>query len=223
MRRVISLSILCAAFSLNLAMAQESPVAQANGADVSTTAPATAGQESASPAVDADGNAVKTTVVAPEIVILQKIEEELKQKYKNEIFDPPAIQSLIYTPSQQSLLREARNGFNTRVPTPDEAANASASEDQTASLQDALQRPIGNAPRAITLSGIVFINPDDWTIWLNKRRITPASLPAEAVDLRVYREFIELRWYDANTNKVYPVRLRPNQTFNIDGQVFLPG
>ncbi len=163
----------------------------------------------------ATGAPVAEAPVPPEVLILRKIEQELKEKYKTEIYVPPAIPSLIFTPSQQSLLREARNGFNTRIPT---EAETLASSGAAGSLQQPAM-----AVRKLSLGGIVFISPDEWTIWLNKRRITPDKLPTEAVDLRVYKEFIELRWFDAQTNQIYPIRLRPNQTFGLDAHTFIPG
>lgn len=150
-----------------------------------------------------------------EVKILRSIEKEIKDKYSKIAADPSAIPSLVFTPAQHALLREARIGFNTRLPT----------------LQELRDHPDPNDPnyrpptalREVSLGGIVFYSPDDWTIWLNNKRITPDAMPAEAVDLRVYKEYIELRWFDAGTNQVYPIRLRPNQRFNIDGRMFLPG
>ncbi len=162
--------------------------------------------------------AVDPASLPPEVLILKKIEEELKEKYKTEIYVPPAIPSLLFTPSQQSLLREARNGFNTRIPTEVEIASQGGASGAAENIQSPAM-----AVRTLSLGGIVFISPDEWTIWLNKRRITPAKLPTEAVDLRVYKEFIELRWFDAQTNQIFPIRLRPNQTFNIDARTFIPG
>ena len=147
----------------------------------------------------------------PEVLILNKIEEDLREKYKNEIYIPPSIPSLLFTSEQQSLLREARNGFNTRIPLPEE------SKDQKTEPRLDVEN------RKLSLSGIVFINPDEWTIWLNKKRITNANLPTEAVDLRVYKDFIELKWFDAKSNQIFPIRLRPNQTFSLDARSFVPG
>lgn len=154
----------------------------------------------------------------PEVLILKHIEEELKEKYKKELYIPPSIQSLIYLPAQQSLLREARGGFNTQLP-------AGPRTTGNLPLTDTKMPLESGAPsvRSLSLGGIVFLNPDDWTIWLNKKRITAAKLPREAVDLRVYKDFIELRWFDTQTNQIFPIRLRPNQTFSLDAKTFVPG
>lgn len=176
-------------------------------------------------AANGGGTSINDDIVPPEVVILKKIEEELVLKYKNEIYNPPSIQSLIFTPGQQALLREARNGFNAKAPSVDEdkkEEDGSGTTDEKG-LQYDEEEQVTAGSRTISLSGIVFISPDDWTIWINKMRITPANLPKQALDLRVYRDFIELQWFDAKSNQVFPIRLRPNQTFNLDGKVFLPG
>ena len=79
------------------------------------------------------------------------------------------------------------------------------------------------ALRDVSLGGIAFESPDEWTIWLNGKRVTPDALPSEAIDLRVYRDFIEVKWFDSRSNQVYPIRLRPSQKFNLDTRIFLPG
>lgn len=150
----------------------------------------------------------------PEVKILQSIEKEIRNKYKKEVFVRSQVPSLFFTPSQHALLREARIGFNTRVPT----------------LQDLKDRGDPNDPnyrpptalREITLGGILYNSENDWTVYLNSSRITPQAIPAEVVDIKVYKDYIELRWFDALSNQIFPVRLRPNQRFNLDAKVFLP-
>jgi hypothetical protein len=150
-----------------------------------------------------------------ELRLLNNIEKEIKKKKGKEIYERSSIPSLVFTPSQYALLREARIGFNTRAPTLQELAKAGDPNDPN-------YRPPASI-RDIKLGGISFNTPDDWTIWLNSSRVTPDALPAEAIDLRVYKDFIELKWFDALTNQIYPVRLRTNQKFNIDSRIFLPG
>ena len=161
--------------------------------------------------------AAAPAAVPAEVLILRGIEKELKEKLKKDVFRPSNIPSLVFTPSQHAMLSEARLGFNTRIPTPTELQPGDAPSPDD---------PNYRAPpsvRKLSLGGIVFNTPDEWTIYLNNKRITPDAMPAEAVDLRVYKDFIELRWFDSQTNQIFPVRLRPNQTFNLDGRVFLPG
>jgi len=189
-------------------------VSTAQDAAPAAEAPADTSLDSPTAVSDTASDSANPTSAAlpPEILILNQIEEELKEKFKNDIYIPPAIPSLIFTSEQQSLLREARNGFNTRIPLASETGEPVKTDPK-----------LPTASRRISLSGIIFINPDEWTIWLNKKRVTSANLPKEAVDLRVYKEFIELKWFDAETNQIFPIRLRPNQTFSLDAHTFVPG
>lgn len=168
----------------------------------------------ATPGVSRELAALPDSEVPPEVRILRGIERELKGKYKREVFQPSDIPSLIYAPWQHALLNEARIGFNTRVPTKGEL--------DMGSPDDPNYKPPPSV-RILNLGGIVFNTPDEWTIYLNGKRITPDAMPSEAVDLRVYKDFIELRWFDPQTNQIFPVRLRSNQKFNLDARIFLPG
>ncbi len=73
------------------------------------------------------------------------------------------------------------------------------------------------------LGGIVYAREGEWTIWLNGRRITPEAVPKEVLDLRVFEDYIEVKWLDDYTNQIFPLRLRTHQRFNMDTRVFLPG
>lgn len=77
--------------------------------------------------------------------------------------------------------------------------------------------------RYVSLGGIVYKGKNNWTIWINGERVTPEALPPEALDLRVYEDYIELKWLDEYTNSVFPLRLRAHQRFNLDQRIFLPG
>lgn len=77
--------------------------------------------------------------------------------------------------------------------------------------------------REIKLGGIVYVKADEWTIWLNNQRVTPKAIPPEVMDLKVHKEYIEMKWFDDYTNQIFPLRLRTHQKFNIDTRVFLPG
>ncbi|MCC6598183.1 MAG: hypothetical protein IT559_05300 [Alphaproteobacteria bacterium] len=77
--------------------------------------------------------------------------------------------------------------------------------------------------REIRLSGIVYKGSADWAIWLNNKRVTPDALPSEVLDLKVYKNYVEMKWFDEYTNQILPLRLRPHQRFNIDSRIFLPG
>lgn len=153
--------------------------------------------------------------VSPEVKILQSIEKEIKQKYKKQVYARSQVPSLFFTPSQHALLREARIGFNTRVPTLQDLKDQSDPNDPN------YRPPV--SLREISLAGILYNSDKDWIVYLNKTRITPTAIPAEVIDIKVHKDYIELRWFDQVSNQVFPVRLRPNQRFNLDAKVFLPG
>ncbi|HAJ89562.1 MAG TPA: hypothetical protein DCM27_00890 [Rhodospirillaceae bacterium] len=198
------LSVLCLGMAvLPPAFAQESvPVTDSSTAAVS-------------PALNNAADGKVADQEAPELKILKSIEVEIKKKKGGEIFERSSVPSLVFTPSQYALLREARIGFNTRAPTLQELAKAGDPNDPN------YRPPV--ALRDIRLGGIAYNTPDDWTIWLNSNRVTPDALPAEAIDLRVYKDFIEVKWFDVVTNQIFPIRLRMNQRFNLDTRIFLPG
>ncbi len=131
------------------------------------------------------------------------------------LIDPETMPSLFFSTWTQALIAEARFSFQTRPPTESEIQAA-----QNAAEQDEPKDP---GVREVALGGIVFSDAKDWTIWLNGQRVLPNALPPEVLDLRVYRYFVELKWFDAYTNQVFPIRLRPHQRFNLDARIFLPG
>jgi hypothetical protein len=124
--------------------------------------------------------------------------------------DPAQLSTLLFTLWQHELLQEAKARFKTRPPGPGETPAGAEGE-----------KPQG--PREISLGGIVFVASNEWTVWLNKVRITPDAIPKEVMDISVTKNYIELKWFDAYTNLIFPVRLRPHQRFNLDNRIFLPG
>ena len=115
------------------------------------------------------------------------------------IKDAKRARGLVRPPTEEELARELRNGpqdYNVKPP-PEE--------------------------RDISLGGIVYVARGDWTIWLNGQRVTPTAIPEEVMDLKVFNEYVEFKWFDTYTNQIFPIRLRPHQRFNIDTRIFLPG
>ncbi len=164
-------------------------------------------QEAAQPPapVEAAQSSEKPTSQAD---FLRALNQELSIQAKAPVYTPPGVPSLFLSPADYAKLQEARAGF--------------AVQRDDLNIDDMLQgSPLG--PRDVTLQGILYRGPKDWVIWLNKEQMTPTKLPIEILDITVHREFIELRWFDRATNKTYPIRLRPNQRFNIDSRIFLPG
>lgn len=135
-----------------------------------------------------------------------------------EAINPNEIPSVLFTYWEHTAITDAKraavSGGKTRAVTQEEWQN----------IKD---EPLGVKPppeeRDITLGGIVFVTRSDWTIWLNGKRVTPKAIPREVTDLKVYKEYIEMKWYDDYTNQIFPLRMRAHQRFNIDTRIFLPG
>ena len=118
---------------------------------------------------------------------------------------PSADESLLFTPWQHALLQEAKRGYSARP---------------SGGVSDASKVP---AIREISLGGILYRAPQDWTIYLNRQRVTPLSIPEQVLDLKVAGDNIHIKWFDSQTNLIFPVVLHPNQRFNLDARIFLPG
>jgi hypothetical protein len=140
---------------------------------------------------------------------------KLEQSLRNHsAVSPPGTQvadlkTLFFTAWQYALLNEAKETFRTRPPTASEMNNPNG------------QRPTG--PREISLGGISYRDGKHWTVWLNQQRIQPDAIPKEVLDIKVSSDHIDLKWFDAATNLIFPIRLRPHERFNIDDRIFLPG
>ncbi|MCK6418412.1 MAG: hypothetical protein L6Q57_05675 [Alphaproteobacteria bacterium] len=130
--------------------------------------------------------------------------------------DPSEVPSLLFTFWEHESLMDARNSIGVvRAPT-------QAEIDDDRPLSEPKQKPPPEM-RYITLGGIVFAGDKDWTIWLNGQRVEPKAVPPEVIDLKVYKDYVDIKWFDDYTNQIYPIRLRPHQRFNIDTRIFLPG
>lgn len=157
------------------------------------------------------GNQIIDTAVPNEPVVEQA---------SNEIV-PVSIPSLLFNYWEQTAIVEAKKsaaseGFK-RTVTDDEIQRA---------MDEPLDKERVKPPpeeREIKLGGILFTTKDEWTIWLNGERVTPDALPEEIIDLRVYKHYIDMKWQDEYTRRLYPIRLRAHQRFNLDSRIFLPG
>lgn len=152
---------------------------------------------------DADVVAVPSNPeeVVPQTPIEKEISEQIAFMQPNVNVD--TLASLFFSIWEHDLVRDARRGLNTRDNS-DDGVDISG-------------------PRDISLGGIIFTSRTDWTIWLNNVRVSPTRIPTEVMDLKVFRDYIELEWFDATTNQIFPIRLRPQQRFNLDTRIFLPG
>ena len=123
---------------------------------------------------------------------------------------PEEMGSVLFSPWQHALLQEAKKGFRARRAAPGE-------------LTEDINAPREKGIREISLGGIVYAAPEEWTVWLNGQRLTPDALPEEIIDIKVMEDFVQLKWFDSYTNLIFPVRLRAHQRFNLDTRIFLPG
>lgn len=146
-----------------------------------------------------------------EIEVIDKENEELL---------PTEIPSILFTKWEYEAIMDALSVVGTakvRAPTSSELRDADKLQEERFKVRPPPEE------RDITLNGLVYGGKNDWTIWLNGSRVTPGALPKEVIDLRVYKEFIEMKWFDDYSQTVYPIRLKPHQRFNLDTRIFLPG
>ncbi len=146
-------------------------------------------------------------------------EEALKKEImiKIEKSRDPSIDrmsSLFFTYWQHKSIVDAKNSHgNARPPT----------EAELKALEDGDTLKPNPESRYVSLGGIVYKSKDDWTIWLNGKRVTPEAIPTQVIDLKVFNDYIEVKWLDDYTNSIFPLRLRAHQRFNMDMRIFLPG
>ncbi len=167
---------------------------------------------------------VDEKVVLPNLLELKKGQEESTAEFKNMmenivsqideatdiVYEKPVMKSLFFNLQEYALIQEARRGFEARLPGSGKALN------------NAPSREI-RARRDLVLGGIVYKGKKQWTIYLNELRVTPDNLPDEVLDIQVENDYVRLKWFDKGTNQIFPVKLRPNQTFNLDAKLFYPG
>ena len=132
-------------------------------------------------------------------------------KLKKPDVTPEDMKTLFFTLWQYKLLEEAKRLWVTRRP-----------EDYELSKKDTQEHRV-KGPRELSLGGILYKAADNWIVWLNGQRLTPDAIPKEVMDIKVGKDYIELKWYDSWTNLIFPIRLRPHQRFNLDSRIFLPG
>lgn len=77
--------------------------------------------------------------------------------------------------------------------------------------------------RTITLTGVLYKNPDDWLIWLNGQKLNRHNLFKEIVDIQVFKDSrVRLKWYDIGLDGVIDVTMRPHQKYDIVTGLLLP-
>lgn len=146
---------------------------------------------------------------------------DYKTRISKPAVDLSALTSIFFTDWQYALLQEARRGYVTTPPPPEAAPESPAVVDAPVASGGA-----GKAVRRVrelSLGGIIFKDSGNWTIWLNRQRVTPKDMPEQVVSIKVSEQYIDLKWRDSATDKVYPIRLRPHQRFDLDSRSFLTG
>ena len=143
--------------------------------------------------------------------IMDSVRKEMLLAYQGDIVLRPSIPSLLFLPGEHGMLQAAKASFLTRAPT---IAELSASSDGENGM---------TAVREVSLGGILYTGDAKWIVWINNQRVTPDALLSEIIDVSVFKEYIDIKWFDRQTNRIYPIRLRPNQKFNLDARMFLPG
>jgi hypothetical protein len=135
------------------------------------------------------------------------------------VFSDEQYGSLVFTYWEHVAIKDMKNARgDTRAVTEAELKKAlDTKEDITKKVKPPPEE------REIRLGGIAYHGSNDWTIWLNEKRVSPDAIPKEAMDLKVYKGYIEMKWFDEWSNQIYPIRLRPHQRFNLDARMFLPG
>ncbi|MEZ5813223.1 MAG: hypothetical protein R3E13_00615 [Alphaproteobacteria bacterium] len=142
-----------------------------------------------------------------------------EQQRQGDGFNPNDYDSLVFTHWEHIAIEDARRsrGKTRSVSEAELIRDINKRDDRSEKIKPAPEE------REIRLSGIVYHSAKDWTLWLNEQRVTPEAIPEEVMDLKVYKTYIEFRWFDDWTNQIFPIRLRPHQRFNIDTRIFLPG
>jgi hypothetical protein len=125
------------------------------------------------------------------------------------------VPSVMFNPSEQAALSSAIAVY--------ESGNFIKPIDPSELPSDDVVEVKLDDSRNLSLAGISYGDGKNWVVWLNKQRLTPTRLPPQIKGIKVYKHYIEIRWMDDESKNIVPVRLRPNQRFNLDTQTFLPG
>ena len=151
---------------------------------------------------------------------LENSDSEPELSYKKQPISVVSIPPTLFTKWEYEAILDAirsRGKAKVRAPTARELRDSEDLDEERYRVRPPPEK------RDIILNGLVYSGKNDWTIWINGKRVTPNAIPKEVTDLRVYKEYIEMKWYDDYSQSVYPIRLRPSQRFNLDTRIFLPG
>lgn len=151
--------------------------------------------------------------------VLSKVESDVEIELKRLEESQGKMPSILFTEIESEKLDAAIHVYETgnfeKKVDPVEAASPDAPVDPLLNVEI--------VDRDLVLGGISYGDGKNWVIWLNKQRLTPARLPVEVKYINVQKSHVDVKWLDKLTGKLIPVRLRPNQRFNLDSSMFLPG
>jgi len=133
------------------------------------------------------------------------------------VVDDSIPPSLLFTPEEVTVIQRAMAGFNAALPGTEDGEDGEDGEDEDEEGVDP------RAHRKIKLSGISYISPEVWTVWINEMRILPGYLPPEIVSINVKKDRVLLEWYDRVTDTIITLTLRPHQVYDMDTGIILPG
>lgn len=137
---------------------------------------------------------------------------ETQNQTQNEILQNQLPASLFFTPLEIDIIRNATQGVvSVLPPEPDEKGEGVEGV------------PVIPERRLIRLSGLVYQNPQKWTVWINGYRVTPDNLLPEIQGIRVEEKKVYLLWTDERKNQIISITLHPHQTYDIDSGILLPG
>ena len=152
-------------------------------------------------------------IPADQIVSLGQGEFDIdvyRKELSTVVANPRTIKTLFFKEREHALLQDARSGLSVIVPEElqeEQKLQAVQREEEEAQSKIEVVRPKGL--REISLAGILYVSGQDWTLWLNGQRVTPKAIPKEIKQLKVYKDYVEIQWFDAYTNQIFPIRCHP--------------
>ncbi len=150
--------------------------------------------------------------------VLDKVESDVEAELKRLEEAQGKLPSILFTEDEGDRLNQAiaiYDSGNFAKPVTPTSETIGVDEDPLLNVEI--------VDRNLILGGISFGDGVNWVIWLNKQRLTPTRLPVEVKYVKVYKDHVDLKWFDKLTSQLISVRLRPNQRFNLDARSFLPG
>lgn len=173
---------------------------------------------------------------APEKEILKRAAEEIRAELIRMENEKIYVPSLFFSEKEQKVLDEVLRRSNSRSANlardaldgvgtvSDEILAKLQEEDRLKEMQRlADERIKKNIPQVLVMGGIMYKKDGDWAIWLNNHLVTPRSQPEEITEIKVTKDFVELKWKDPLTGRIYPVRMRPNQSYDMATGTFYQG